>query len=112
MAYIRYSEEQKLNFIKEYLESDLTSTQFCNVNKISRASLYQWLNWYNEKKEAWQLATLKEDKVEETVPSFKETNDKLDDEEFHKYRNIIIDLNGIRISCDKSSFKEIWGIIK
>ena len=49
----KYAEEEKLKYVKEYLESDLSMTQFCNVHQITRSTIYLWLNWYNEKNGNW-----------------------------------------------------------
>ena len=106
-----YTEEQKLSIIKSYLESDLSMTQFCNVNKVNYYTLRAWVSWYNEKKDAWQAATSEENTIKEINPTFKETSQKIDDEEFHQYRTIKIDFKSTRISCDKSTFKEVWKII-
>lgn len=107
-----YTEEQKLNIIKTFLESDLSMTQFCNVNNVNYYTLRAWISWYNEKKDAWQVATTNEGQIiEETKPSFKETSQKVDDEEFHQYRTIKIDFKSFKISCDKSTFKDVWRII-
>ena len=107
-----YTEEQKLAFIKSFLESNLSLTQFCNLNDINYSTMRAWFNWYNEKKDAWQLASIdKEQDIIELTPEFKETSQKVDDQEFHCYRTIIIEFNSFRISCDKSTFKDVWGII-
>ena len=108
----KYAEEEKLKYVKEYLESDLSMTQFCNVHQITRSTIYLWLNWYNEKKEAWQLASIDEEKtIKEEAPNFKKTSQKIDDQEFHQYRTITIEFKSIKISCDKSTFKDVWTII-
>ena len=107
-----YTEEQKLGIIKSFLESDLSMTQFCNVNNVNYYTLRAWISWYNEKKDVWQAATTNEGQIiEEVKPSFKETCQKIDDDEFHQYRVIKIEYKSARISCDKSTFKEIWRII-
>ena len=107
-----YTEEQKLGIIKSFLESNLSMTQFCNVNGVNYYTLRAWISWYNEKKDAWQVAITNEGQiVEEIKPSFKETSQKIDDEEFHQYRIVTIEFKSTRISCDKTTFKDIWRII-
>lgn len=107
-----YTEEQKLAIIKTFLESNLSMTQFCNVNNVNYYTLRAWLNWYNEKKDAWQLASIDEEKeIKEETLEFKETSQKIDDQEFHQYRTITIELSSIKITCDKSTFKDVWRIV-
>ena len=107
-----YTEEQKLAIIKTFLESNLSMTQFCNVNNVNYYTLRAWLNWYNEKKDAWQLASIDEEKeIKEETLEFKETSQKIDDQEFHQYRTITIELSSIKITCDKSPFKDVWRIV-
>ena len=87
-------------------------TQFCNANGVNYYTLRAWISWYNEKKDAWQVAITNEGQiVEEIKPSFKETSQKIDDEEFHQYRIVTIEFKSTRISCDKTAFKDIWRII-
>lgn len=107
-----YTEEEKLSIIKSFLESNLSMSQFCNVNEVNYYTLRAWISWYNEKKDKWQVATIDENKeVGEISPVFKETSQKIDDEEFHQYRSIKIEFKSKKITCDKSTFKEVWGII-
>lgn len=111
----KFTEEEKLKIIKEYLESNLSLTQFCNTHSITRSTIYAWLNWYNEKKDVWQVATTGEkenDDVKEITPIFKETNQKIDDQEFHQYRTITVEFKSTKITCDKSTFKDIWRVIR
>lgn len=109
---IRYSEEEKLRYITEYLDSNLSITQFCNVNKIHYQTLQNWLNWYNEKKEAWQSSEISDDDlVNEVAPVFKESNGKIDDEQFHLYRKVEIKFDNFTITCDKTTFKEVWRVL-
>lgn len=108
----KYTEEEKLQCIKDYLESDLSITQFCNINNVNRWTLKSWINWYNQKKEAWQASEVSEDSsIKESTPKFKEDNGKIDDEEFHQYRKVQIEFKHVKISCDKSTFKDIWRVI-
>lgn len=109
----KFTEEEKLKTIKEYLESNLSMTQFCNTHSITRSTIYAWLNWYNEKKDAWQVAIRTEENViEEISPTFKETSQKIDDQEFHQYRSVTIQFSNYKITLDKSSFKDVWRVIK
>ncbi len=108
----KYSEEEKLQYIKDYLESDLSITQFCNINKVNYWTLKSWMNWYNQKKEAWQASEVNDDSsVKESTPQFKESNGKIDDAEFYQYRKVEIEYKNVKISCDKTTFKDIWRVI-
>ncbi len=109
----KYTEEEKLSIIKSFLESDLSMTQFCNVNEVNYYTLRAWVSWYNEKKDVWQVATANKGQIiEEIKPSFKETSQKIEDKEFHQYRTITIEYKSTKITCDKTSFKDIWRIIQ
>ena len=42
-------------------------TQFCNVNGVNYYTLRAWISWYNEKKDAWQVAITNEGQIVEEI---------------------------------------------
>ena len=47
-GYSHYTVDEKINFIREFFESQISITRFCKNKQLNKSSFYKWLKLYEE----------------------------------------------------------------
>lgn len=107
----RYLDEEKLSCVKEYLEANVSITTFCRTKGINYRTFKGWIDKYEQVKETWHGSEINNGELSEIAPLIKDDKNETIIDEHNEYRQIEIIVQGINISCDKSSFIDVWRVI-
>lgn len=107
MKYNVYTAEFKLNVVKEFLESGLSTREFAEAKDINRNTFYAWLRLYKEHKTCAKTNGLIDIKQEVCQYVKNEINAENPIES-----SLSMEINGIKICFDIKNLKQVIEVLR